>query len=73
MRTPLFNAWDIVVNIILEWTSFLPQVDRDIKLTLKTGDIIQRKIKKETKIIFSGVSEVSKPFLALPAAVQKLR
>jgi hypothetical protein len=51
----------------------LEQVERDIKTTFKTGDFVTRKIKKETKAVFSGVAEASKPFLALPSTVQRLR
>jgi hypothetical protein len=69
-----FHKINTVTNTIT--TTFINiiqiKVERDIKTTFKAGDFVSRKVSKETNNLFTGVAEISKPLLSLPATIKRL-
>ena len=48
------------------------KVERDIKTTFRTGEVISRTATKATEQVISSVVQASKPVLSLPSTIQKL-
>lgn len=48
------------------------KVQRDVRATILTGEYITRKVTKNSQILIGGISDLSRPLLALPSAIKDI-
>ena len=67
------SGWAKVEQTFASWVVIVTsKVERDIKTTFRTGEVITRTVSKRTEQVLSSVMEVSRPVLMLPSAIQQL-
>ena len=67
------SGWAKIEQTFASWVVIVTsKVERDIKTTFRTGEVISRTVTKSTEQVLSSVMEVSRPVLMLPSAIQQL-
>ena len=73
MQDEISSGWAKIERTFASWVVVLTsKLERDIKTTFMTGDVVSRRAAKDTQRLVTGVSELSKPVLSLPSAIQRL-
>ena len=67
------SGWAKIEQTFASWVVIVTsKVERDIKTTFRTGEVISRTVTKSTEQVLSSVMEASRPVLMLPSAIQQL-
>ena len=67
------SGWAKVEQTFASWVVVVTsKVERDIKTTFRTGEVISRTATKATEQVISTVVQASRPVLSLPSTIQKL-